>query len=583
MFLTLKNIRGDFLFKRFSHYYKPHLKLFLLDFSCALTMSVLDLAFPALVAMVIDDAIPQKNLQLLTVISLLILALYILRAILNYIVNYWGHVLGTRMESDMRSDLFNHIQKLSFRYFDNTKTGHIMSRLVNDLSEISEFAHHGPEDLFIATVTLLGSLIIMFTINWKLTLIIFMLVPFMLAFTISKNARMRKIFKEARIKLADINAQVEDSISGIRVVKSFGNEEYEESKFEAGNQSYRMTKEQSYKVMAEFFTGVQFFSNILHLVVVFFGGLFVYYQQITVGVLVQFLLYIHIFLEPIKRIANFIEIFQKAASGFNRFTEILDISPDIVDSPKAKAVGKLSGKIEFKNVSFTYDDSDHVLKDINLTISPGETIAFVGPSGAGKTTICSLIPRFYEVSKGSILIDGINIKDIRLRSLRENIGVVQQDVFLFSGTISENIRYGNINASQEDVIKAAKLANAHEFILKLPNGYDTYTGERGVMLSGGQKQRIAIARIFLKNPSILILDEATSSLDNENERIIQSSFEKLSENRTTLVIAHRLATIQNAHRIVVLTDEGIQEQGTHSELIEKNGIYKDLYQAQKLI
>ncbi len=583
MFLTLKNIRGDFLFKRFSHYYKPHLKLFLLDFSCALTMSVLDLAFPALVAMVIDDAIPQKNLQLLTVISLLILALYILRAILNYIVNYWGHVLGTRMESDMRSDLFNHIQKLSFRYFDNTKTGHIMSRLVNDLSEISEFAHHGPEDLFIATVTLLGSLIIMFTINWKLTLIIFMLVPFMLAFTISKNARMRKIFKEARIKLADINAQVEDSISGIRVVKSFGNEEYEESKFEAGNQSYRMTKEQSYKVMAEFFTGVQFFSNILHLVVVFFGGLFVYYQQITVGVLVQFLLYIHIFLEPIKRIANFIEIFQKAASGFNRFTEILDISPDIVDSPKAKAVGKLSGKIEFKNVSFTYNDSDHVLKDINLTISPGETIAFVGPSGAGKTTICSLIPRFYEVSKGSILIDGINIKDIRLRSLRENIGVVQQDVFLFSGTISENIRYGNINASQEDVIKAAKLANAHEFILKLPNGYDTYTGERGVMLSGGQKQRIAIARIFLKNPSILILDEATSSLDNENERIIQSSFEKLSENRTTLVIAHRLATIQNAHRIVVLTDEGIQEQGTHSELIEKNGIYKDLYQAQKLI
>ena len=583
MFLTLKNIRGDFLFKRFSHYYKPHLKLFLLDFSCALTMSVLDLAFPALVAMVIDDAIPQKNLQLLTVISLLILALYILRAILNYIVNYWGHVLGTRMESDMRSDLFNHIQKLSFRYFDNTKTGHIMSRLVNDLSEISEFAHHGPEDLFIATVSLLGSLIIMFTINWKLTLIIFMLVPFMLAFTISKNARMRKIFKEARIKLADINAQVEDSISGIRVVKSFGNEEYEESKFEAGNQSYRMTKEQSYKVMAEFFTGVQFFSNILHLVVVFFGGLFVYYQQITVGVLVQFLLYIHIFLEPIKRIANFIEIFQKAASGFNRFTEILDISPDIVDSPKAKAVGKLSGKIEFKNVSFTYNDSDHVLKDINLTISPGETIAFVGPSGAGKTTICSLIPRFYEVSKGSILIDGINIKDIRLRNLRENIGVVQQDVFLFSGTISENIQYGNINASQEDVIKAAKLANAHEFILKLPNGYDTYTGERGVMLSGGQKQRIAIARIFLKNPSILILDEATSSLDNENERIIQSSFEKLSENRTTLLIAHRLATIQNAHRIVVLTDEGIQEQGTHSELIEKNGIYKDLYQAQKLI
>lgn len=554
-----------------------------MDFSCALMMSLLDLVFPILVAMVIDDAISEKNLKLLMSISIIILLLYILRAILNYIVNYWGHVLGTRIESDMRRDLFNHIQKLSFGFFDNTKTGHIMSRLVNDLFDIAEFAHHGPEDLFIASVTLLGSLLIMLTINWQLTFIIFILIPIMLIFTISKNSKMRKVFKEMRIKLADINAQVEDSISGIRVVKSFGNEWYEENKFEEGNRSYRMTKEQSYKVMGEFFTGVQFFSNLLHLVVIFFGGLFVYYQQISIGVLVQFLLYINIFLEPIKRIANFIEIFQKATSGFNRFTEILDIKPDIVDTPGAKEVGKVAGDIVFNNVSFKYNDSEEILSDINLKIIPGETVALVGPSGAGKTTICSLIPRFYEVTEGSITLDQMNIKDIQLRSLRENIGIVQQDVFLFSGTISDNIRYGNINATQEEVVNAAKRANAHDFIMKLPNGYDTYTGERGVKLSGGQKQRISIARIFLKNPSILILDEATSSLDNENEKIIQKSFESLSKDRTTLIIAHRLATIQNADRIVVLTDEGIKEQGTHWELMSLNGIYQNLYNAQKLV
>lgn len=546
-------------------------------------MSVLDLIFPALVALIIDDAIPQQNINLFVIISVIMLALYVLRAVFNYIVSYWGHVLGVRIESDMRSDLFSHLQKLSFNYFDNTQTGHIMSRLVNDLFDIAEFAHHGPEDLFIAGITLIGAFIIMFSINWQLTLIIAILVPIMLGFTIRKNREMQQVFKEMRIKISDINAQVEDSISGIRVVKSFGNERYEEHKFQTGNRSYQISKEESYRIMGEFHTGIGFFSNMLQLAVIFFGGLFVYYQQISIGVLVQFHMYIFIFIEPIKRIANFIEIFQKATSGFNRFTEIMDINPDIIDHPGAKSIGKLLGEIIFNNVSFNYNDGEQVLRNINLKINAGETIAFVGPSGAGKTTICSLIPRFYEVTDGHILLDDIDIKDITLRSLRNNIGIVQQDVFLFSGSISENIRYGSINASQEDVVNAAKLANAHEFIMKLPNNYETFTGERGVKLSGGQKQRISIARIFLKNPSILILDEATSSLDNENERIIQHSFDQLSKDRTTLIIAHRLATIKNADRIVVLTDEGIQEQGTHEELMTFKGMYKTLHDAQKLV
>lgn len=571
------------MIKRFSKYYKPHIKLFTLDFGSAFVMSIVDLIIPAIVAIIIDSAIPSKNFDFFVNLSIGILILYVLRAVLHYIVTYYGHVLGVRIESDMRKDLFNHIQKLSFSYFDNTKTGHIMSRLVNDLFEISEFAHHGPEDVFITIITLFGALIVMFTIKWQLALIIFLLVPIMLVFTINKNKKMRRVFRDMRLRIADINAQIEDSISGIRVVKSFTNEWYEEDKFDVGNNNYRNTKEESYKIMGEFISGVNLFSNMLHLIVIFFGALFIYKNQLTIGVLVQFLLYIAIFLEPIRRIANFVETFQKAASGFNRFTEILDINPDIVDSMDAKNIGKLSGDIKFNEVSFNYNKNETVLKNINLKIDAGETIAFVGPSGAGKTTICSLIPRFYEVSRGNIAVDNLNIREISLRSLRENIGIVQQDVFLFSGTIRENIKYGKINATEEEVVNAAKMANAHEFIMKLPNGYDTYTGERGVKLSGGQKQRISIARIFLKNPPILILDEATSSLDNENEKIIQKSFDRLAKSRTTLVIAHRLATIQNADRIVVLTDEGIVEQGTHDELMNLNGMYKTLHNAQKLI
>lgn len=574
---------GIDMLKKFSKYYKPHMNLFALDFGGAFLMSVVNLIAPAFVAIIIDEAIPQKDMNLLIRLSLGILALYALSGILNYIVTYWGHVLGVRIESDMRRDLFYHVQKLSFNYFDNNKTGHIMSRIVNDLFEIAEFAHHGPEDIFIIIVTIIGTLGIMVTINWQLALIIFLFMPIMLFFTISKNKRMRQVFRDMRLRIADINGQIEDSISGIRVVKSFNNEDYEGEKFSQGNDNYRYTKEQSYKIMGEFYTGIHFFANLLHLVVIFFGGIFIYNNGLTIGALVQFLLYISIFLEPIRRITNFIETYQKASAGLNRFYEVLDIHPDIKDEPGARKIDKMIGEIIFDDVSFKYNDSEMVLEDIKLTVKAGETVAFVGPSGAGKTTICSLIPRFYDVTSGKVMIDGINIRDILLESLRDNIGIVQQDVFLFSGTIKENIAYGKINAKDEEIIQAAKLANAHDFIMKLPNGYDTFTGERGVKLSGGQKQRISIARIFLKNPPILILDEATSSLDNENEKIIQESFELLSKDRTTLIIAHRLSTIRNADKIVVLTDEGIQEEGSHRELTLKDGIYKKLSQAQQLM
>jgi ATP-binding cassette subfamily B protein len=545
-------------------------------------MSIIDLIFPILVALIIDHIIPDKQLNRLIWISMIMLGLYLVRAGLNYIINYWGHVLGVRIESDMRKDLFNHIQKLSFRYFDNTKTGHIMSRLVNDLFDIAEFAHHGPEDVFITLITIVGSFAIMFTIHWPLALIVFALIPVMLIFTIRKNKQMREVFADMRIKIADINAQIEDSISGVRVVQSFGNEWYEEKKFDIGNDSYRRTKEQSYKIMGEFISGVNFMANILYLSVVVFGGLFIYFEQISVGILIQYLLYVNIFIDPVKRIANFVETFQKAASGFNRYDEIMMIDPDIVDEKNAVSVGKLSGEVVFDGVTFGYNKGDQVLRNIHLSIRPGETVALVGPSGAGKSTLCSLIPRFYDVNEGRILMDGRDIRTIQIRDLRENIGIVQQDVFLFGGSIRENIAYGNINATDEEVINAAKLANAHDFILQLPNGYDTYTGERGVLLSGGQKQRISIARIFLKNPPILILDEATSSLDNENEQIIQQSFDRLSKSRTSLVIAHRLATIRGADRIVVLTDDGIVEQGTHGELFANHGLYRRLYDAQQL-
>ncbi|MGB3914668.1 MAG: ABC transporter ATP-binding protein [Dethiobacteria bacterium] len=568
------------MLKRFVKYYRPHLPLFILDFSCAFAIAGLDLVFPVAVQWIIDQIFPQHDLALLARICAGLLGLYLLRALLQYIVDYWGHVLGVRMEYDMRQDLFDHIQKLSFRYFDKTKTGHIMSRLVNDLNEISELAHHGPEDLFIATVTLTGAFIIMMMLNWKLALLVFLPIPAMIWFAVSKNKEMQTTFRNVRLKVADINARVEDSISGVRVVKSFTNEWYEKEKFERDNLNFRRSKQKSFRVMAQFFSGINLFSNLISLIVLFFGGYFIYRGELTLGVLVGFLLYVNMFLQPIRRISVLVETYQRGMAGFHRFVETLQIEPEIVDHKEARPAGRLKGEIVFDNVTFSYNRDKNILEDISLRIAPGETVALVGPSGAGKTTLCNLIPRFYDVQKGSIKIDGTDIRDFTQRSLRQNIGIVQQDVFLFTGTIRENIAYGKIETTDEEIVAAAKQANAHDFIMELEKGYDTYTGERGVMLSGGQRQRIAIARIFLKNPPILILDEATSALDSETEAMIQEALSELSRDRSTLVIAHRLATVRRAHRIIVLTDDGIVEEGTHAQLLKKNGYYARLYRAQ---
>ncbi|SCG82383.1 putative ABC transporter ATP-binding protein ywjA [Proteiniborus sp. DW1] len=569
------------MLRKFITYYRPHWKLFLLDMICAFMISALDLVFPMATSKVIDDVIPNKELRSLVIITGVLVLLYILRYMCNYIVDSWGHIVGTRMEFDMRKEIFSHIQTLSFSYFDNTKTGHIMSRIVNDLREITELAHHGPEDLFISFVMLIGSFIILLNVEWRLTLIIFAFVPIMIWFAIAKRRKLENAFMEQRKKIAAVNAQLENSISGVRVSKSFTNEDFEVEKFNVGNNEFRETRESAFKVMAEFTSGVNFFSNILNLVALSAGGYFAYREYISYGELVSFLLYVNFFLQPIRRLAQFIQQYQEGMTGFRRFQEILNIEPDIVDSENAVELENVKGNIELRNVTFSYQDNDKtVLAGLNYTIKPGETLALVGPSGGGKTTLCHLIPRFYELDEGDILIDGISIKDIKLKSLRKNIGLVQQDVFLFTGTIKENILYGNLDATDEEVIEAAKNANIHDFIMTLPNGYDTYVGEKGVKLSGGQKQRISIARVFLKNPPILILDEATSALDNETEIAIQESLERLSKGRTTLVIAHRLSTIRNADEIVVLTDKGIEEKGRHEELLARNGIYAKLYKAQ---
>ena len=568
------------MLKRFAGYYRPHLKLFIIDFSCAFLMASLDLVFPVAVQWIVDDILPGREIGLFFNVCAGLLFLYLFRALLEYIVDYWGHVLGVRMEYDMRQDLFDHIQKLSFRYFDQTKTGHIMSRLVNDLNEIAELAHHGPEDLFIALVTLSGAFIIMLTINWQLTLLTFTLVPVMLFFAIKKNRQMQHIFRDVRLRVADINARVEDSISGVRVVKSFTNERYEMEKFKQDNINFRRSKQKSYKVMAEFFSGVNLFANLISLVVVFTGGYFAYRGQITLGTLIGFLLYVNMFLQPIRRFSVLVETYQRGMAGFRRFVETLEIEPEIVDKKEARPAGRLKGEIVLDRVTFSYKQDEHILKDISLHIAPGETVALVGPSGAGKTTLCNLIPRFYDIQGGSIKIDGIDIRKFQQRSLRRNIGIVQQDVFLFTGTIRENIAYGKLDTSDEEIRAAAVRANAHDFIMELEKGYDTYAGERGVMLSGGQRQRIAIARMFLKNPPILILDEATSALDSETEAMIQEALFQLSQDRSTLVIAHRLATVRRAHRILVLTDDGIVEEGSHEELLKQEGYYARLHRAQ---
>lgn len=569
------------MLKRFMSYYKPHKKLFFIDMFFAFLISIFDLVFPIFTRNMINVIIPDGRMDLLIRWSVIMLVLFVLRYISNYIVAYWGHLLGVRIEHDMRRDVFTHLQTLSFNYYDNTKTGHIMSRIVNDLRDITELAHHGPEDLFISLVMLIGSFLILLNIEWRLTLIIFSFIPVMILFAVSKRKKMEDSFRNVRVEIADVNSQLENSISGARVAKSFTNEDYEIEKFNEGNFKFANARRKSYKVMAEFVTGIGILSNLLNLIVISVGGYFTYKNIINFGDLFAYTLYVNFFMQPIRRLTEFTQQYQDGMTGFERFVDIMEIEPEIVDKSNAIDIGDVEGEIDFSNVSFSYNDGeDSILSNINLNIPKGKTVALVGPSGAGKTTLCHLIPRFYETSGGEIKVDGVNIRDITLKSLRKSIGIVQQDVFLFTGTIKENILYGNPDASEEEVIKASKRASIHDFIIELPNGYNTYIGEKGVMLSGGQKQRISIARLFLKNPPILILDEATSALDNETEVIIQNSLEELAKGRTTLIIAHRLSTIKNADIILVLTKDGIIEQGSHKDLLKKDGLYTKLYNSQ---
>ena len=569
------------MFKRFVSYYKAHKKLFFIDMFFAFLMSAFDLIFPVFTRTMINEIIPEGRMDLLLKMTIIMIFLFIIRYISSYIVAYWGHLLGVRIEHDMRKDIFSHLQTLPFSYYDNTKTGHIMSRIVNDLREITELAHHGPEDLFISGVMLLGSFLILLSIEWRLTLILFAFIPVMIWFAISKRKRMEESFRQVRKKIANVNSQLENSISGVRVAKSFTNEDYEIEKFNEGNEAFSSARKQSYKIMAEFTSGIGIISNVLNLIVISVGGYFVYKKIIDIGDLFAYTLYVNFFMQPIRRLTEFTQQLQDGMTGFERFTEIMDIEPDIVDKDNAVEIEDVKGDIIFNNVSFSYNNGeDTVLSNLNIKIDAGKTVALVGPSGAGKTTLCHLIPRFYEIKDGEILIDGNDIRDIKLKSLRQKIGLVQQDVFLFTGTIKENILYGNPSASDDDVIEAAKKASIHDFILSLPDEYETYVGEKGVKLSGGQKQRISIARLFLKNPPILILDEATSALDNETEVMIQNSLEELSLGRTTLVIAHRLSTIKNADEILVLTSEGVVEQGDHFTLLNEGKLYAKLYNSQ---
>lgn len=569
------------IIKRFASYYKPHIWLFILDIVCAFLISGSDLVFPMVTRNIINNIIPTREFSAIYRIGVLLAIMYVIRMFLEYIVGYYGHVLGVSMEYDMRKDIFSHIQKLSMNYFDNTKTGHIVSRVLTDLFDIAEVAHHAPEDLFLSVIKIVGSFVLLLMIDVKLTLIIFTIIPFMFYYMYVYNNKFERIWKKVKEAQAELNSTLEEGISGIRVVKSFVREKFEFEKFDRDNMNYKEKRSNTVKHIGIFDSTVNFSSNISIVITLVAGGYFLSKGLINTGDLVAYIIYISQFLQPLTILLRFIEQYQQGMAGFRRFIEIMDIKPDIIDKKGAIELKNVKGNIEFNNVKFSYDNKNTILSGINLKIKQGETVAIVGPSGVGKTTLLSLIPRFYELDDGSIKIDGIDIRDVKLSSLRENIGIVQQDVFLFSGTVKENIAYGKLDATEDEIIRASKAANAHEFIMELPDGYETYIGERGVKLSGGQKQRLSIARMFLKNPPILILDEATSSLDNRSESIIQKSIELLSQNRTTLIIAHRLGTIRNSKRIIVLTEDGIEEEGTHNELMRKEGVYYNLYNYQQ--
>ena len=565
--------------KRFISYYKPHMRLFTLDMVAAFFIAIGDLFYPIITRDMLNIYIPQKEINLLVVWSVVLLGVYLIKMVLNYFVQYYGHLVGVYMQADMRRQMFRRLQKLPFSYFDEHETGQIMSRMVNDLMDIAELAHHGPEDLFISSVMIVGAFFYLCTINVQLTIIIFIFIPILIFFSIKMRTKMSEAFTESRVKGAVINANLENSISGIRVSKAFTNDVYEEEKFQKGNHSYISARKKAYKAMGQFFSGTGFIMDFLNVVVLVAGGIYTYYGQINYGDLVAYMLFINMFINPIKKLINFMEQFQEGMTGFKRFCELVD-EPIEAEQPNAVELQNVQGEIIFDHVNFTYTDGKEVLHDVNLNIHKGEKLALVGPSGGGKTTICHLIPHFYTLDSGMITIDHTPIKDIKFESLRKNIGIVQQDVFLFGGSIRDNIAYGDLSASDDAIIEAAKRANIHDYVMTLPNGYDTNIGERGVKLSGGQKQRLSIARVFLKNPAILILDEATSALDNTTELLIQEALDELCKGRTTLIVAHRLSTIKNADKIVVITHGSIDEIGTHAELMEANGLYTQLYNSQ---
>ena len=566
------------MLKRFLAYYKPHKLLFCVDISVALLSSALAILIPSMVRTLLNDYIPDKNARAIIIYFALMILIYLAKMVFEFIRMKWGHILGVRMEYDMREDIFRHVQKLSFTYFDGTKTGHIMSRISNDLNTISEVAHHAPEDLILSIFLIVGSFFFMFRFNSTLALISLVPIPFMLLWGIKYGGKMRRGFRRVRKKIADINSAVENSVQGIREVKSYANEDLEMTKFDTVNTHFKVAKEKMYTIMGVFYSGFHFLSDMYYLIVIA-GGTWLYFEgRITPGDILAFILYVNIILNPIQRLMNFTEQFHQGAASFERFIEIMDIDPDIEDRPHARSFHPVKGRIELKNIWFKYSSSpDWIIRDVSLTVKQGESVAIVGESGAGKSTIVSLIPRFYEPQKGSITFDGHDIMDLQQRFLRENIGLVQQNVFLFDGTIRDNIMYGKPLATEEEMIEAARYANIYDYIMSLPETFDTYVGERGVKLSGGQKQRVSIARVFLKNPPVLVFDEATSSLDNDSESLIQEAMFRLSENRTTIIIAHRLSTVRHVSKIIVLGRGTVVETGSHESLMEKKGHYHRLY------
>ena len=567
--------------KKFIHYYGPYKAVFFIDLICAAVISLVDLAYPQILRTMTKTLFTQDKdiiLHALPVIAASLFVMYIVQSLCKYYVTYQGHMMGAKMERDMRRELFDHYQELSFSYYSRNNSGQMMSKLVSDLFDISEFAHHGPENLFISLVKIVGAFIFLFFINRKLALPLILLVIVMFVFSFRQNAKMQETFMENRRKIGDVNASLQDTLSGIRVVQSFANEDIERAKFKKSNEAFLVSKRDNYHCMGSFMSSNLFFQGMMYLVTLVYGGYLIAQGEMQTSDLAMYALYIGIFISPIQILVELVEMMQKGLSGFRRFLDVMETESEIRDADNAVELTDVKGHVRYDHVSFHYsDDETPVLSDISIDIPAGKSIALVGPSGSGKTTICSLLPRFYDVTGGSITVDGKDIRGLTLKSLRSQIGMVQQDVYLFDGTIKDNIAYGKPGASDEEIIKAAKCASIHDFIMELPDGYDTYVGERGTRLSGGQKQRISIARVFLKNPPILILDEATSALDNESERWIQKSLEELSKNRTTITIAHRLSTIRDADEIIVITEDGIAERGTHAELLEKNGLYAAYY------